>query len=228
MPQGYDNYYTGYEEPKQNKIGLVVGLVLLVAVVVALFLLARSMRPHLVPAPAAYINVQASDQSFTVDRPVGWSSTQGSFESTDANMDFSSGSAKITVESDLAGSTWGDFQQAENNQDENMASMTGVKPPPPIPPIETVHRMGEQEVASQYSKYAEQPMTTITAVIGEGRQSEFTGNGGILVGPVHGYRASFLDNERRITVVTVCPQRNWAILAPSFEHVIQSVGIGKN
>jgi hypothetical protein len=182
-----------------------------------------------VPAPTAYVTVQATDQTYSVDQPVGWSNTSGSAEGVSSSSIFESGNAKIKVGSDLAGSLWGDIANAQSAQMQNMVSLAGVpqSSATTVPPaIEKVHMMGQQDVAKDYSNYSEQPMQTVESKLGEGRISEFTAQGGAFVGPMHGYRATFLSVDRRITVLTVCSERNWAILAPSFMHEIQSVNRG--
>jgi hypothetical protein len=224
----YQDTYEEYQETGSRRVGLFVGLGLVVAVSIILVLILRATKPKLVPAPTAFVSFPAPDQSFVVDQPVGWDSTAAGAGAVTSNAVFTSGPAKISIGSDLAGSLWGDMAQAQNNQIENMSSLAGVQAAAPPPPIDKVHMMGEQEVANQYASYAEQPMETIEGKIGEGRISEFTGNGGAFVGPVHGYRATFLSTERRITIVTVCPQRNWSILAPAFVHEIESVDHGSN
>jgi hypothetical protein len=226
MPQSFDNYYADYEETKSKRTGLFVGLGLVIVVAFALVLIVRATKPKLIPAPTAFVKFQAPDQSFVVDQPRGWTSTTSGSEGVETSVDFTAGNAKVSVGSDLAGSLYGDIAQAQNNQLANMSSLAGVSTTAQVPPIDKIHMMGRQEVAGSYSNYEEQPMETITAKIGVGRISEFTGQGGTFVGPVHGYRATFLDSQRSVTVLAVCPRRNWTILAPTFVHEIQSVGPG--
>jgi hypothetical protein len=228
MSNPYEGYEDDYGESNSRRAGLFIGLGFLAVVAIVLILVVRATHPPLVAAPTAYASYSDSDQSFTIDQPVGWTVSGGGSGGIESTATFRSGNAEIKVGSDLGGSLLGDVAQAQNNQFENMASLAGVNAPPPVPPIVKVHAESEQEVAANYANYQELPMQVFNSKLGEGRYSEFTGQGATFVGPVRGYRATLLSSERRITVVTVCPVRNWAILQPAFLHILQSVDRGKS
>jgi hypothetical protein len=97
--------------------------------------------------------------------------------------------------------------------------------PPPVAPVEKAHKRGKKAMASKFKDYEEKPMLALNSGLGEGRCSEWTGKGGgLLGGPMHGYRATFLNTERRITVRCECPEQDWPTLKPAFEKVVASLG----
>jgi len=223
MSYQYQGYVEEHEETGSRKTGLVIGLGMLIVVAVVLVLVYRATRPQLVPAPTSYASFADADSTFKVDQPVGWTVTGGESQGVESLATFEKGSAKITVDSSLGGSLMGDMAAAQNAQMENLADNAGVPEPPPVPPVERVHEEGQQGMAAKYADYAEMPMQDLPAKLADGRYSEFTANGGTFVGPLHGYRATLLSNERAIDVVTVCPERNWSILQPAFMHILLSV-----
>jgi hypothetical protein len=96
-------------------------------------------------------------------------------------------------------------------------------------PIEALHESGKEKyrddlVRSGYSAYMEQEAEKITSGFGEGRISEFTSHrDGLGGGDVHGYRATFLSNEKRIQVMMRCGEDDWSGMKAAFLKIAQSV-----
>ncbi len=216
------------EEPKSSKAGIFIGLAFCVIAAVVLGLILKAARPAIVSVPTAYTTFNASDGAFSIQQPVGWDSSGSASGAIDSGALFKSGAAKIDVTADLAGSLMGDMAQAQNNQMENLGSAAGVNLPPPPPPVEKVHMMGKQAMEDKYKDYNEGDMKPFVTKIGAGRVSEFTADGGMFLGKLHGYRATVLSNERRITIITLCPEANWAALQPAFQQIILSIDRGKS
>lgn len=71
------------------------------------------------------------------------------------------------------------------------------------------------------------PMRVVNSALGEGRCSEWSGDAGVWGGgKMHGYRATLLSGERRVTIVCRCPESNWKILQPAFDKVLGSLAPG--
>jgi hypothetical protein len=59
-----------------------------------------------------------------------------------------------------------------------------------------------------------------------GHCAEFTGDGGLFAGKVHGYRATNLGGERAFYVLCQCSERDWMMLKPAFERAMGSMAPG--
>jgi hypothetical protein len=172
-----------------------------------------------VPAPTSFATYTAKGGAFACDYPEGWEVDSGKFTGN-----FTKGSAQIKVKSDISGSVIGD-----------MASLGGGGFGGDTPrgttdedyPAHKIHAMGPGPLAEEFSEYKEQETITNfqNSLGGQGRKSEFTAAGG-LTGPLHGYRATFLNRDRRFTVVCVCNESDWANLKPAFDRVLESFRSG--
>jgi hypothetical protein len=54
----------------------------------------------------------------------------------------------------------------------------------------------------------------------------YTAAGGFLKSPLHGYRATILGGERRISFEARCRDSDWPALKPAFERVLTSLAPG--
>jgi hypothetical protein len=100
-----------------------------------------------------------------------------------------------------------------------------VNDPDDEPPVAHVHETGEAKFAEGFSNYKEQEPRAVQSYLGEGRISEFTAAGS-LGRKLHGYRATFLSRDRRITAMCSCPVSEWETLRPAFDKVIASLQPG--
>ncbi|HEX5323475.1 MAG TPA: hypothetical protein VFW40_06795 [Capsulimonadaceae bacterium] len=207
------------ETQNASKTWLGVGLaVLFIAVLVVIFIY-RAQKPEPIPAPASYAKYTAMDNSFTCDQPQGWVTQSGASGGINSGVLFQRNSAKIDITTDLAGSLMGDITKAQNAQLGDMApGMTGDLKSP----VEKLHEQGAAGMKEKLSNYQELPYKKFDSGTGEACSSEYTGNGGLLVGKVHGYRVTMLSSERRVTIICQCPESSWEALKPTFRRVILS------
>ena len=62
------------------------------------------------------------------------------------------------------------------------------------------------------------------ARIGEGRISEFTASGGTLFkSKLRGYHVTLLTNDRRVSILCQCPDKEFAKFKPTFLAVCRSL-----
>lgn len=205
-------------EPKgapKTGIGIAIAVVLVVALV--LIFIFRAQKPELIPAPASYIEYTAMDNSFTCDEPAGWATESGASGGINSGALFQRSAAKIDIDTDLAGSLQGDITRATNAQMGDL--MPGVVQESPV---EKLHEQGADAMKQKLADYQEQPYKKFDSDLGEACYSEFTGNGGLLAGKVHGYRVTMLSSDRRVTIICQCPESSWNTLKPAFLHVINS------
>jgi len=229
--QGAQSYggdqYVSYDQKASRIVGGVLGTLLLAAVLWGLFWVYKATHLPPVLAPTAYTQFYVGDGGFSIAQPAGWTSDSGGSNGVESNATFVSGKAKIYADSDLGGSLNGDMITASNNQQQEAADQLG-KQITLTPPVVTLHREGAAAMSDLYGKYQEQPMQQFQSNLGAGWYSEFTGIGGTFTGPVHGYRATILSNDRRVTAILVCRQSDWAALQAPYMHVLQSIDHGKS
>jgi len=162
-------------------------------------------------APKSYKHYSAKDGAFACDYPEGWEANGGG-QSLMYWARFESGSAKIKVEADSSGSMMA------------TASRPNGDAPGAEPIVASLHEMRKRQVAEEYgSNYKENTAKKVESKLGEGRMAEFLADAS-LGGSIHGYRATFLAHDHRLTVLCECPQSDWKTLKPAFLHVIQSMG----
>jgi hypothetical protein len=197
------------------------------------------LRPkEVVAAPTGFAPYIASDRSFKCDAPQGWETISVDSHAVMGGALFKKGPAKIDITSDLAGSLMGDIAIASDRQAQGMEDMLKGMPNMPgmpeipaalrKPPVEKLHEAEGKSMKKTYPGYEEQPMQVlkVPAGMGDGRYSEFTVKGTLMSPSQHGYRVTILPTERRLTVLCICPERNWPALKPAFERVITSLGPG--
>ena len=193
--------------------GLGAGLLVLLGLIFAL----SALKPKLVKAPVSYTPYNAIDNSFACDQPGGPEWTMHETGATSGNLStvtFSSGHVRIRVVSDATGSIMGDIATAGN---------ANLPPEQQVPAVQKLHLMDVKQLASDLPGYKENdPQPFTSTAFGDSRVSEWTADGGSL----HGYRVTMLTHEREITVICICPERNWKVLEPAFLHVINSVKAG--
>ena len=176
--------------------------------------------------PTAYHHYFAADKSFACDQPDGWEASGAAQGDVESHSVFSSGGAKIHVDSDMASSTTADLQQAANNQAQNSASELGqAAPAAQKPPVQAVHEQKGRELANELNGYKELSTIVCPTKFGDGRLTEYTADDG---GKIHGYRLTALGRDRAFTVRCQCPEDEWAGLQPAFKHVIDSFMPGES
>ncbi len=221
-------------EERQPLPAWVTGLIL-IGVVGALTLLAFFGIPKggpSVPAPKSFKSFETPDKSVAGVGPDGWTKKRSAgLGGTIGGVSFTRGSAQISVTADLAGSLMGDMAAAANAQISNVSDiLPGGQAPPAKPPVEKLHEAGASDMEESFETYNEQPMKPLQSALGDARISEFTGktqkdmmSQGY---PAHGYRATILGTEKRVTVLCYCTDKDWKNLKPAFDKVIGSLKPG--
>ena len=193
--------------------------------------------PDPVPTPKSFTTYTASDKSFVCQAPAGWETISASAGGVEGGALFKKGDAKIDITADLAGSLMGDIAASADRMAGGTETAGGGISLPGVPgadlgkarkpPVEKLHDSSKKSVAKKFGNYDEKPTQTVRTQLGEGRFSEFTAGGTGLFDPkLHGYRVTFLPTERRITIIAVCRETDWAALKPAFETTIQSLTPG--
>jgi hypothetical protein len=164
--------------------------------------------------PSSYSTFTDKQNMFKIQYPDGWScESVGKMEFSKAK--FSSGNALIEVEADLT-------TRALLSE---MAT-TGVNPMSTggsdlSNPAQKAHWLEKKPFEEQRNVKEEKPEQAKTN-LGNGLKSEFTGTYSF-GGNFHGYRATSINNNKRIRVVCQCPAGEWSNLKPVFNTVIASL-----
>ena len=92
-------------------------------------------------------------------------------------------------------------------------------------PVHTAHVLYKKTVAEEHSDYKEsEPALFKGAGLGEGRLAAFSASGGGLFGgKVRGMRVTLLSRNRRVSVISECPEAEFAKLRPTFFAVSRSL-----
>ena len=204
--------------PAPTGPALYIGLALAALVLVGLIFVVRALRPVTVAAPTAYRTYTAIDNTFSCDRPVGWTMHEtGATTGAESTVTFQQAQVRVRVISDAVGSLMADSMASSNVSVEAVPGMP--PPPPPTPPVEKLHAMDKSQLAADLPGYKEGGMQKLESRVGDARVSEWTADGG----KKHGYRVTMLGSQREMTVICIAPERNWAALKPAFQHMIMSV-----
>lgn len=172
--------------------------------------------PNLAAVPHA-----PKDTAFACRYPTGWTARDGSRpDNTYSWAEFTHDNAKIRIDADVKGSLIADIANPFGGSPDDFGE----------PPVAAAHDENQRAVATQYDTYEEGPARPLNGTsLGEGRIAEYTAKpSGFNIGfsdpTLHGYRATLLTNNRRVTILAECPERDWDQLRPTFEAVIASVG----
>ena len=173
-------------------------------------------------APTSYttFSLKGEPQSIALEYPEGWAADGGGKSNHWGR--FTSGSAEISFQTDLAGSLMADAGGSAMPYVREDGTVVQ-----PEPPIVKLHEAGQEKFAADYSGYLEEETPDVFRnALGEGRKSEFVYDGGLGGGKMHGFRATFLSRDRRFIVRCICPHSDWRTLRPAFDHVLDSFKSG--
>jgi hypothetical protein len=186
------------------------------APLLAALLLAGCAKNEPAVVPTAYTPFSATDKAFTVDSPNGWKSDGGySSGGVSSGVTFTSGDAKIAVDTDEKGSFLGDALSSPTSVLQGSAPGNAQ-----TPPVDRLHAMTGEKFAADIEGYQEIKTTATRLAYGDTRVTEYTGKG------VHGYRVTSLGHDRRMKIVCKCAPEEWDKLNAAFTHVINSVAPG--
>lgn len=171
------------------------------------FLIFNMTRARPVPAPTNFIEHATGDGTFKCEAPEGWNiETTPSANGVAGGSTFSSGTAKIKLKTDLAGSVMGDLLKD-----------------PKKTPLQILHEAGAEKMKEEFGDYDEMPSKMYQGAFGETWYCEFTGKGGFREGAIHGYRATMMGGDKRIRIIATCRESDWETLKPAFDRVLNSM-----
>jgi hypothetical protein len=187
---------------------------LLVAMAGALLALAGCAGETVMPT--TYNTYDAKDGSFQIEYPAGWEVTAGGSNGYPW-VKFTSGSAQVMVDANIAGSLMGDIAK--------LAGPTVVvEGGENAPPVEKIHASEKDAFVQEMGVTEGDPAFVVTR-FGGSRKSEFTGTG-VLGDAFHGYRVTALSRDKRIRVVCRCSESQWQALQPAFDKMIGTLAMG--
>ncbi len=182
---------------------------------IALAALAGCMHAEPAAVPTAYTPYSAQDKAFTCDAPNGWKADGYASGAVSSGIAFTSGDAKIGIDTDQAGSFLGDAMSSPTSVLQGAAPGNAQ-----TPPVDRLHAMTGQKFARDVDSYQEVATNAVRLAYGDSRITEYTGKG------VHGYRVTSLGHDRRMNILCRCDPSEWSKLQNAFMHVINSVAPG--
>lgn len=172
-----------------------------------------------VAVPKWFTKYNSADGTFAVRYPEGWEA-DGKAGKRVAWARFESGGAKISVRADAKASLMDDAAGGRAADRE--------APSPEYAPVHNIHEMGLDRAPDEYGDYQETPAGTqvLDCPLGPARFSEFTGTAGF-AGSIHGYRATVIGHKMGVHVICICPESDWAVMKPAFDHVLGTLARGQ-
>ncbi len=167
-------------------------------------------------AALASVEFAPKDSAFRLRYPKGWEHETGSRpDNTYSWGRFTKGSATIEARADVQGSLMSGSDVNRQPQEEGSE----------MAPVHRAHELYKKTAAEEFSDYSEsKPAAFKGAQLGEGRIAQFTASGGGLFGSkVRGYRVTLLTNDRRITILCHCPEKEFAGYRRTFLAVCRSL-----
>jgi hypothetical protein len=164
--------------------------------------------------PTSYNTFSDGQKIFKIQYPAGWACESGG-NGDFSRAKFSSGNAQIEVEADVA-----------THVLLSEMAQTGIMPVDANDPsagmsARNAHWLEKPKFEEQ-NGVKEEKSVTATTKLGNGVKSEFAGADSF-GNNLRGYRATSMNNDKRIRVVCRCPEEEWNSLKPAFDLVIESV-----
>jgi hypothetical protein len=203
------------KERRKLLIPLLIGTVCIAGVVGLLFLLPNmgSKKGEIEPPEAYTVYEDKVGNQFRVDYPQGWEVKSGGRGTSNPWARFMNGSATIRVKTSMGASALGDIMGIGGYDEDTPDELTAVA---------QIHTFMKEQYAEEYSDYDEQPATMIETGMGKGQFSEFTAAGS-WGSKIKGVRLTCLAVNYQFTVLCDCPEADWAVCRPIFEHVAKSL-----
>ena len=195
-------------------IPLAIGGVIVLGVAGALLVpMLRSGKSGIEPPESYATYADRIGDHFRLEYPEGWELESGGRGSSNPWARFTNGNAKIFVKTSTGASAIGDIMGAGRDQSDL---------PDDLKAVTEVHALMKDQFADDYSDYEEQPGSMVDTGMGEGRLTEFTASGG-WGSKIKGIRVSCLGVNYQFTVMCDCPEADWTVCRPIFEHVAKSL-----
>jgi hypothetical protein len=167
-------------------------------------------------ARIASVEMSPKDSAFRIRHPQDWEHDTGSRpDNTYSWCKFTKGGAQIDVYADIQGSLMSGSDSRREPQEEGSE----------MAPVHVAHELYKKTVAEGFNDYNEsKPAVLKGSKLGEGRISEFTAkSGGLLGSRLRGYHATLLTNDRRVSIICQCPEKEFAQFKPTFLAVCRSL-----
>jgi hypothetical protein len=164
----------------------------------------------------ASVDFSPKDSAFRMRYPKGWEHETGSRpDNTYSWGKFTSGSATIDVYADIQGSLMSGSDSNREPQPEGSE----------FAPVHRAHELYKKTASESFNDYSESdPAVFKGSKLGEGRIAQFTATeGGLFKSKVRGLRVTLLTNDRRITILCHCPDKEFAKHKPMFLAVCRSL-----
>lgn len=207
-------------QPESKRVNPLVPLLIggvMVAGVVGLLFLPINLLPAetRIQAPEGYDPYEDKiGKHFHIEAPRGWVVEAGGRGSSNPWVRFINGKATIRLKTSVGASAIGDVMKAGG------AGARDV--PDSMKPAAQIHTMMKEQFAQDFSNYEEKPPRTVDTGMGDGRLSEFTAAGS-WGSKLRGIRLTCLGVNYQFTVICNCPEADWAVCQPVFEHVALSL-----
>ena len=179
-----------------------------------------------VAAPTSYKTWNATDGTFAIQYPEGWTAKGGGKHGVQW-AEFTSGSAKVRIDvstqSSLIGDITGSFGSAAGLNDpfseipEEMAEE--------MAPAAAAHAFYQKAYPVELAGYKEQEPVSFQCGLGDGRKSEFVARSGIAT-KLRGYRATTLATNKGVHILLQSTDGNWKTLQPAFDKMLLSIAVG--
>jgi hypothetical protein len=163
----------------------------------------------------ASVEFSPKDGAFKLRYPQGWEAETGSRPDNSYSWaTVSHDSAKIQVYADLKGSLMSGSDVVRQHEEGSESA-----------PVHVAHELYKKTASEEFSEYNEsEPAVFKGSGLGEGRISVFTASGGGLFGSkLRGYHVTLLTNDRRVSILCHCPEKEFAKLKPTFLAVCRSL-----
>lgn len=202
-------------------------------------------QPEKLQPVTSYAQFVADDKAFQCQYPSGWKVKSAQPQGISSYANFRKGAAEINIDADLQGSLMGDIMRSQQTMAENpggdfaggggggsvpgleqLPGGGGMAPNDRRPPVERLHEAKKEDMDSEHEGYQEQPPAVLQSALGEGRVSTYTYKGEGWAGKMKGIRATILANEKLVSVLCECPERDFTMLKPAFDRVLQTLKPG--
>ncbi len=167
-------------------------------------------------AKLASVDFSPKDSAFRLRYPQGWEKETGSRpDNTYSWGSFTTGASKIEVRADIQGSLMSGSDSNRGPQEEGSETA----------PVHRAHELYKRTISEEFSDYNESKPTVFKgAKLGEGRVSEFTATtGSLFKSKLRGYHVTLLTNDRRVSIICQCPDKEFAEYKPTFLAVCRSL-----
>jgi hypothetical protein len=167
-------------------------------------------------ARLASVEMSPKDTAFKIRYPQDWDHDTGSRpDNTYSWCKFTKDNAQIDVHADIKGSLMSGSDSRREPQEEGSETA----------PVHVAHELYKKTVAEGFNDYNEsKPAVFKGSKLGEGRISEFTAkSGGLFSSRLRGYHVTLLTNDRRVSVICQCPEKEFAQYKPTFLAVCRSL-----